>query len=94
MNTNYLPGLIAALRELNPEEPIHFAITLDKTPMLFVLAIRKLIRESGVDIRMYHRDNSEPLRLALQSYGMDYFPLEKFPDYEEALDLEGTSVVS
>jgi len=80
INVNYLPLIISALLELDETKPIHFAICLDKTPMLFVLYFRKLMQESDADVRIYYKDNSEALRWALKSYGMPYLSIDEFPD--------------
>jgi hypothetical protein len=80
MNKNYLPLIVAALRDLNPEKPIHFGIALEKTPMVFVLYQNKIIKESNVDLRLYHKDRSEKLVAALRGFGIKYYPFRKFPD--------------
>jgi hypothetical protein len=83
MNFNYLPQIVLALMELDENKPIHFAIELPKTPMLFVLYLRKVLQESDVDLRIYYKDNSEALRIALKGYGMEYRSLSEFPDIKE-----------
>ena len=37
INYNYLPMLFQAFGELDPNRTIHFAIELEKTPVLFIL---------------------------------------------------------
>jgi len=83
INVNYLPDIVLALMELDESKPIHFAIDLEKTPVLFVLYLRKLLQESEATIKIYYKDNSEALKWALKSYGMEYNPIKNFPDYEE-----------
>ena len=53
LKKNYLPSITLALRELDPLKEIHFLINLEKTPVLFVLAINKFIKESQVNISLY-----------------------------------------
>jgi hypothetical protein len=80
IDTNYMPLIVSALRELDPNKTIHFGILLPKTPMLFVLYQQKLIDESNIDIRLYHKDRSEELIAALKGFGIKYYPFKRFPD--------------
>lgn len=76
--TNYVPLIVRALRELDPKKTIHFAIQLEKTPVVFVLYFRKVIQE-GIDIKIYHTENSDILRNALNTYQMEYINIKDFP---------------
>jgi len=81
-NYNYMPSIVMALMDLDNSSKIKIAINLDKTPVIFVLYFRRLIQESGSDIKIFYKEDSIELRDALISYGMEYNSLKDFPDYE------------
>lgn len=73
IDTNYMPEIVLALMELNPEKTMHFGIDLPETPAIFVLYINKILKENPtIDIKLYHRDTSEILKLSLKSFGIEY----------------------
>ena len=81
INTNYMPEIAEALRELKKDKIIHFAIDLPKTPALFVLYQDKLLKETpNLDLRLYHRDKSASLKKALKNFNIQYYDLEEFPN--------------
>jgi hypothetical protein len=80
IDKNYLPMLVLAFRELDKDRPINFAIELEKTPIIFILFLRKLLKETDAKINIYFKENSESLRAALKSYDIIYKPLSDFPD--------------
>jgi len=83
IDKNYLPILVLAFRDLDKDRPINFAIELEKTPIIFVLFLRKLLKETDAKIKIYFKENSESLRAALKSYGITYRPLSDFPDIKK-----------
>jgi len=87
INKNYMPSIFMSLKELDQNKPIHFAVSLDKTPIIFVLYFRKLLQESPSDITFYYKDTGEPLKEALRSYGMEYKNIEDYPDYDNLLKI-------
>jgi hypothetical protein len=77
---NYMPIIFMAIRELDKDKPIHFAVELEKTPAIFVLYFKKIKEESDLDFRVYYLENSDILKNILSGYNMKYRPLSDFPD--------------
>ena len=69
---NYLPLLVDAFSKLDPKKALEVLIDLDRSPVVFILYSSKIIKEAGARIKLYHLEDSEELRLGLESEGFEY----------------------
>lgn len=79
INHNYLPLIVDALKDLDNSKDIHFGILLEETPAIFVMYISKVIKDSGIKIHMYFKEDSDSLRQGLES---EKIPWHSFAEFE------------
>jgi predicted glycosyl hydrolase (DUF1957 family) len=79
INFNYIPDLFMALNELNNNKEVHIAITLDKTPALFLMFFNKILKESPNILHIYQKDTSEATKFMTKSYGIKYKNTSEYP---------------
>ncbi len=77
---NYMPEFVLALRELDKDKTIHFALDIKSTPLLFILYFRKLKQSMpNLDLELYFKDKSELLPKTLATYHLKYKNITEFP---------------
>lgn len=69
---NYLPMIVDGLSKLDPTKEICFLIDLDKTPVVFIMYISKVYKETGTDFKLFFREDSEELKVALEAQGLKW----------------------
>ncbi len=75
-NFNYMMQIAEALGQLDKTKTMHFIIDLPESPMIFMLYIDK-VRQSvpNIDIRVYHKEDSQVIRTAMQNKDNNYYSL-------------------
>ena len=79
INRNYIPDWVLAIGSMQKDKPIDIAIDMEETPILFILYLMKVKEETPAVIRIYYRDKSEALKIALKGYNLSYRNIKKFP---------------
>jgi hypothetical protein len=77
---NYIPDIMLALRALDPDREIHFAIDIKEAPAAFIVYMRQL-RENrpNMKVTLYLKNISDKLKLVLDKYKLNYKNITEYP---------------
>ena len=79
INRNYIPDWFMAIGQLDKNKTIEVAIDMPETPVIFLLYLMKVLKETPTKLNIYHKEDSETLKIALKGYRMAYRNIKKFP---------------